>query len=1058
MCTISRPISRLVLVLAALAMLVPATPSQAQTASWTSAGTMTTPRAYHTATLLGNGKVLVAGGAGPTIGSMSSAELYDPATNTWTATGSMTAARYLHTATLLSDGRVLIVGGYDQNSSVVGFDEIYDPNAGTFTLTGSNLKTRVGHSAALLPDGTVLVQGGCCDTVPNIVTDLSSSELWDPATGLWTGAGTTHAPHAWGAMFTLSDGTVLDPGGTFQENGGSGANVDMYRGAGGWSALPGLHQARSFFAAGLLAGDHVLVAGGNPGGCCTGTASAELSDPTTQFWTTVAPMSTGRTSPAAAVLAGDTQMLVSGGYSCCNDPIPTRSSAEIFDVNTKTWTLTASMTQARLGHTMTRLNDGSVLAAGGQILSGSPYLNSAERYYPGTAPPSPVSILVSGTYPGIGLVVTGANCGQGGFTTPATLAWIPGANCTITVSVGSSYIFGKWSDGSFANPRTFLAPSTPSAYSFTVTSSGPPSISTVSGTPQTAAAGATFAAPLAAQVLNFAGAPQSGATVTFTAPASGASGTFSGGSTVATAIANPSGIAVSPFFIANATAGTYAVIAYVNGAPNPAVFAMTNTAPPPPTIVATSGSQQTLINYAFANPLVATLKDGLGNPKPGVAVTFTAPATGASGWFTNGIGTAYTDANGVAVSQKFTANSIAGTYTVTVTAPGVITPASFTMINTSTVPASITATGGTGQIATINTAYGSRLSATVKDASGLPMSGVTVTFTPPDIGASVTFAGGVRTAVTNTSGVATSQIMTANATAGSFSVFAMVTGASTYGTFALTNKAGAAASIVATSGTAQSATVNTAFANPLAATVKDAGGNPVSGVTVTFTAPAGGASGTFVGGVKTATTNPSGVATSAAFTANTTTGSYTVTATVSGVATPANFSLTNNAASSGSKTLVPTSYITTLGSTGGQAVSALGALDQSGTASSWTKYVEFDPKSGATYAGYQTFVLPTSTSPSLLKSIQVQANYQGPAAGTTMWTWQIFNWTSGTWITVGNNAGAPDWGSWKLLSFGVSGTLSNYVRTSDGAVMVQLLSNNSKDSADIDYEAVVVTY
>ncbi len=100
--------------------------------------------------------------------------------------------------------------------------------------------------------------------------------------------------------------------------------------------------------------------------------------------------------------------------------------------------------------------------------------------------------------------------------------------------------------------------------------------------------------------------------------------------------------------------------------------------------------------------------------------------------------------------------------------------------------------------------------------------------------------------------------------------------------------------IVANSGTPQIAQVNTAFAAALVAKVAT-GGTPTSGVVVTFTAPSSGASGTFAGGVNTATTDSNGLATSAAFTANGTAGAYTVAATVSGVSTPANFSLTNTA-------------------------------------------------------------------------------------------------------------------------------------------------------------------
>jgi hypothetical protein len=153
----------------------------------------------------------------------------------------------------------------------------------------------------------------------------------------------------------------------------------------------------------------------------------------------------------------------------------------------------------------------------------------------------------------------------------------------------------------------------------------------------------------------------------------------------------------------------------------------------------------------------------------------------------------------------------------------------------------------------------------------------------------------VNTATTNASGVATSATFTANGKAGAYTVTATVSGVTAPANFSLTNTAGPAASITATSGTPQSATVNTAFTNPLGATVVDSGGNPVSGVTVTFTAPAQtGASGTFAGGVDTATTSASGVATSATFTANGTGGGpYTVAATVPGVSTAADFSLTN---------------------------------------------------------------------------------------------------------------------------------------------------------------------
>ena len=324
----------------------------------------------------------------------------------------------------------------------------------------------------------------------------------------------------------------------------------------------------------------------------------------------------------------------------------------------------------------------------------------------------------------------------------------------------------------------------------------------------------------------------------------------------------------------------------------------------PAAITATAGTPQSAnVNTAFATQLQATVKDSFNNPVSGVTVTFAAPASGASGTFAGGVNTATTNAQGVATAAVFTANTVAGPYTVTAAVSGVSTPANFSLTNLAGTASSITATAGTPQSATINTAFATQLQATVKDSFSNPVSGVTVTFTAPASGASGTFAGGVNTATTNAQGVATAPVFTANGTIGGpYTVAASVSGVATPANFSLTNLAAPPASITATAGTPQSATISTAFATQLQATVKDSSSNPVSGVTVTFTAPASGASGTFAGGVNTATTNAQGVATAAVFTANTVAGTYTVTAAVSGVSTPANFSLTNLAGAAASIT------------------------------------------------------------------------------------------------------------------------------------------------------------
>jgi len=322
---------------------------------------------------------------------------------------------------------------------------------------------------------------------------------------------------------------------------------------------------------------------------------------------------------------------------------------------------------------------------------------------------------------------------------------------------------------------------------------------------------------------------------------------------------------------------------------------------PAETIAATSGTPQTAaLNTAFAAPLVVTVTMG-GSPASGAFVTFTAPATGASGTFASSSSITETDitnGSGVATSSAFTANGTIGTDVVTASVAGVTATTSFNLTNTSGPPASIAATSGSLQDAQVGTAFGAPLVATVVDANQNPVTGASVTFTAPATGTGGAFASNssnTETDTTNASGQATSSAFTADATAGAYAVTATVTGVTTGVNFQLTNVTGALISIAATSGAPQSTPVLANFSVPLVATVLDGSQNPVSGALVTFEVPAAGPGGTFAGGVNTAKTNASGVATSAAFTANGSVGTYTVTATVASGAEPANFTLTNTA-------------------------------------------------------------------------------------------------------------------------------------------------------------------
>ena len=241
---------------------------------------MTVARTGHTATLLENETVLVAGGYDGSK-QIASAELYDPAAGTFIATGSMTLARQGHAAMRLASGIVFIAGGSVTTTGLsaagLASAELYDPAAGAFAATGKMLVTvgRSSPTATLLHNGTVLVAGGQYGFEGWVASN--SLERYDPSAGTFAATGNMTEARACNTATSLPSGLVLIAGG-YRGGGSYGyalASAELYDPASGTCTATGIMAAkREFHTATLLLNGTVLVAGGD--GLGSALASAEL--------------------------------------------------------------------------------------------------------------------------------------------------------------------------------------------------------------------------------------------------------------------------------------------------------------------------------------------------------------------------------------------------------------------------------------------------------------------------------------------------------------------------------------------------------------------------------------------------------------------------------------------------------------------------------------------------------------------------------------------------------------------------------------------------------------
>ncbi|RKH89847.1 hypothetical protein D7Y21_09040 [Corallococcus sp. AB045] len=275
---------------------------------------MANGRNGHTATLLQDGRVLVVGGyvSSPSSGVTKTVELYNPATGTWSNGAPTLMAHSRHTATLLQDGRVLIAAGTDAITSTThgtSVCELYNPTTNSWSWCSSLPQVRVEHTATRLLNGKVLLTGGAEYDSNGLSTPMHPVE-YDPSTNTWTTRTSPFVSRLRHQAFLLANGSVLLTGG-IPIMGGTFNEAELYDPATNtWSATaaPGW---RTDAAGAVLADGRVLVVGGYYAGAL---ASSVLYDTQAGTWSAGDSLVTRR-HEAKAVRLNDGRVLVVGGYN-----------------------------------------------------------------------------------------------------------------------------------------------------------------------------------------------------------------------------------------------------------------------------------------------------------------------------------------------------------------------------------------------------------------------------------------------------------------------------------------------------------------------------------------------------------------------------------------------------------------------------------------------------------------------------------------------------------------------------------------------------------------------
>lgn len=306
-------------------------------------GSMAFARTLASATLLSNGKMLVAGGYANGGLDDATAELYDPATGLFSTTGSLNQARQAAFAVPLPGGLVLIAGG--SNGATLNTTETYNPQTGTFTPSSNMIDGRTSTSgcAVVLKNNKVLFFGGHRDGSP--LTVLATAELYDPSTGTFSATSDLTTALTGCASVVLSNGKVLTAGGIHTGSITTPNSLLYDPVAGTWSATGSLNTDRTSAQAVLLANGKALVAGGTRSGFGT-IASSEIYDPVAGTWSPTGDMVASREDFTLTLLPNG-KVLAVGGTSGV-----TLSSAELYDPVAGTWaTVAGGISTPRALHT-----------------------------------------------------------------------------------------------------------------------------------------------------------------------------------------------------------------------------------------------------------------------------------------------------------------------------------------------------------------------------------------------------------------------------------------------------------------------------------------------------------------------------------------------------------------------------------------------------------------------------------------------------------------------------------------------------------------------------------